>query len=129
MYPQKLLIVVIIVVLSAASSVLGQDTQQEPTNLQQLDQQLIDQQLIDQFHGRTNLATEGRYYDCMKTFGHEGFCSCLRDRAPAISTFDLYVQVVTSTKEELEYDSLDLDWQELVDGAIATREECVASSF
>ena len=70
--------------------------------------------------------TRKRYVDCLLAFGDEEFCGCLRDRLPAVASFDMYVAVVTSTKEERASANLTQDRRQLVEAVLSGREACVA---
>ena len=67
-----------------------------------------------------------KYSDCMKAFGGQKFCQCLREKSPVGIDFAGYVKVVTTTKEELEYSKADLETKRLIDNTIRAREACVA---
>ena len=62
---------------------------------------------------------------CLLAFGDEGFCGCLRENLPVITSFELYVQIVTSSKENLGYAKLSADEKVMVDNTIKARESCV----
>jgi hypothetical protein len=64
--------------------------------------------------------------DCVRAMPARKFCECLKDRAPAASTFSDYVIVVTHSKEELGYGKLDKDMKAYVDQLLSARDVCVA---
>ena len=74
----------------------------------------------------TKRQTTQRYYGCLKAFGHKEFCTCLRDKSPWILSFNDYIKIVTSTKEELNYEQLKEDDKKLVELTLKVREQCVA---
>src|ERR1051325_4136634 len=39
-----------------------------------------------------------KYSDCLKAFGNQKFCQCLRDKSPVGIDFAGYIKVVTTTK-------------------------------
>lgn len=67
-----------------------------------------------------------KYSDCMKAFGNQKFCQCLRDKSPVGIDFAGYVKVVTTTKEELGYSKTDKETKQLIDNALKAREVCVS---
>ena len=67
-----------------------------------------------------------KYSDCMKAFGNQKFCQCLRDKSPVGIDFAGYVKVVTTTKEELGYSKMDNETKQLIDNALKAREVCVS---
>ena len=63
--------------------------------------------------------------NCLKAFGNSKFCACLREKTPVGISFMGYIQVTTSTKEELKYNSLSKQDKEMVDNTLKAREQCV----
>ena len=63
----------------------------------------------------------------MMAFGHEGFCLCLNNKLAIGLNFDGYITAVTRSKADLGYPKLSLENKTLIDGALSTREACVAS--
>ena len=70
--------------------------------------------------------TRQKYSDCMKAFGNQKFCQCLRDKSPVGIDFASYIKVVTTTKEELGYAKSDKETKQLIDNALKAREACVS---
>jgi hypothetical protein len=70
-----------------------------------------------------------KYINCLQAFGVDPFCKCLGDNLPIRITFAAYVQIVTSSKEELGYDKLSDDDKQVVDTVLSVREQCVAKLF
>ncbi len=66
-----------------------------------------------------------RNYQCLKVFGHSKFCNCINKNMATGLSFWHYVQVLASTKEELDYSNLSEEDQLLVDNALKVREQCV----
>jgi hypothetical protein len=66
-----------------------------------------------------------KYSDCIKAFGNQKFCQCLRDKSPIGIDFTGYVKVVTTTKEELGYSKADKETKQLIDNTLNAREACV----
>ena len=81
---------------------------------------------LDKLKAAVDRLTEDKYLACMQAFGSDSFCTCLSHELPATINFKAYVQVVTSTKEELGYDKMGRDDKDLVDHVLAVREQCVA---
>ncbi len=69
-----------------------------------------------------------KYSDCMQAFGSDKFCGCLRDNLSVGIDFPSYIQIVTSTKEELKYETLDAKTQEVINKTLAVRDHCVTAS-
>lgn len=70
-----------------------------------------------------------RFSSCMKAFGHEKFCGCIKDKLPVYQSFDSYFFIITTDKDELNYANLDGDDKKLVDVTHLVRDGCVKSSF
>ena len=67
--------------------------------------------------------------DCLRTVGNDQFCNCLGEKLPWILSFQEYVSVVTSSKDQLAAANLSREQHEVVDKAAQARDECVASAF
>ena len=80
---------------------------------------------LDQLQKMAESIVREKYYKCMKSFGDDGFCQCLSEKLPIITTFENYISIVTSDKEELGYMNLKDDDKEIVDLTYKTRETCV----
>jgi hypothetical protein len=131
--PLGTLIVFMLALLGEAASAQGRSAPPtKPPTLEELDRT----GQLDDFIGRlTELqALAGRlskqkYAQCVRAFGHAAFCECLTNKTPVGASFDTYVRVVTSTKDELSYANLTKDDKALVDTTIAAREECVKITY
>ncbi len=66
-----------------------------------------------------------KFSDCMKAFGNQNFCQCLREKSPVGVDFAGYVKVVTTTKDELGYSKADKETKRLIDNTLKAREVCV----
>jgi hypothetical protein len=73
--------------------------------------------------------TANRYHDCLRAFGHITFCTCLRDNIPALASLSSYIEIVTQTKDELQYDSLNPTEKGFIDRIYVGRNECAQRSF
>ena len=65
---------------------------------------------------------------CMRAFGHTSFCTCIAEQSPVGVTFENYILITTSAKEDLGYSTLPLEDQRLIDGARTARDRCVAKT-
>lgn len=66
---------------------------------------------------------------CIKALGHEEFCTCISENIPADQEFANYVVAVSKTKDELNFDQLTGYYQEVVDMARASRDQCVGETM
>jgi hypothetical protein len=64
-----------------------------------------------------------RENDCLKAFGHKGFCACLNKELHWVLGFDGYIRIVTATPDQLS--SVPTDERAVVDSAVRARELCV----
>lgn len=62
---------------------------------------------------------------CLKAFGHTKFCGCLADHAPIALSFQQYISVVTHSKDENKYSTLNSENKKIYDLALAARDQCV----
>ncbi|MFS2027670.1 hypothetical protein [Massilia sp. CT11-137] len=62
---------------------------------------------------------------CLKAFGHTKFCGCLADNAPIALSFQQYISVVTHSKEENKYSTLNSENKKIYDLALTARDQCV----
>ena len=69
-----------------------------------------------------------KFSDCMKAFGNQKFCQCLREKSPIGVNFAGYVKVATATKDELGYSKADLETKGLIDNTLKAREACVSGN-
>lgn len=75
--------------------------------------------------GFTYKIVQEKYDKCLKAFGDDLFCECLRVNLPALVTFQDYITIVTSTKEELQYQDLNDAAKKAVDKTYNVIEICV----
>lgn len=80
---------------------------------------------LDQLKNLTDSLAKEKYYKCVKAFGDNKFCKCLSDNMPIVNTFEDYIVIVTSTKDELNYNNRDKKEKELIDLTYKAREMCV----
>jgi hypothetical protein len=75
-----------------------------------------------------NSISRQKYSDCLKAFGNQKFCQCLKDKSPVGIDFAGYIKVVTTTKEDLGYSQADKETKGLIDNTLNARESCVSGS-
>lgn len=100
-------------------------------SLEQLDQlSHIDKalDLLDQLQARVDQQVHATKYSCLKVFGNDAFCGCISSNLPIVFSFADYVAIVTQTKENNGYASLNTDTKKAYDSVPAVREKCVAQS-
>ncbi len=68
-----------------------------------------------------------KFSDCLKAFGNNPFCSCIRDQTPVGIGFQGYVRIMTTPKEELNYDKLSDQDRRIIDNTHTARNLCVGS--
>src|SRR5665647_559144 len=66
-----------------------------------------------------------KYSDCAKVVGKNSICQCLGDNLPVPVSFNLYVRIVTTPKEELGYPKMNQEDKAIVDVTLQAREMCV----
>ena len=64
--------------------------------------------------------------DCMMAIGGEIFCSCIADMLPSdVTSFSVYVQIASTTKDQFQYDTLSPRDRKSVDSTHAARDLCL----
>jgi hypothetical protein len=63
--------------------------------------------------------------ECMKAIGNTEFCTCIANESPGSISFLGYVEILTKTKEQLQYDLLTPENKKLVDVTRTARDHCV----
>ena len=71
-----------------------------------------------------NISNE-KYYKCLKAFGNNEYCKCLADNLPIRVTFENYILIVTSNRDELGYKDLKDEDKKMVNITYKTRNTCV----
>ena len=69
----------------------------------------------------------GRTFElkCLSAFGHTAFCHCLKENRPVATPFENYILAVTQTKDELGFNKLKKEDQQIVLRLRQTRDQCV----
>lgn len=83
------------------------------------------QDAIDDLRTLSERMSRTKYTACVKAFGSSDFCSCIKEQTPIGIDFAGYVQIVTSTRDELRYSEQDEDTKKMIDNTLQARELCV----
>lgn len=62
---------------------------------------------------------------CLKAFGHTRFCECLFDEQSVNWNFPSYVQIVTHSKDENDYDGLTKEHRLIYEQVKEIRNKCI----
>jgi hypothetical protein len=62
---------------------------------------------------------------CLSAVGNKAMCECLSVKLPVIVNFVVYVATVAKRKDELKYDTLKPEEQQLIDTIRRARDQCV----
>lgn len=102
-------------------------TKSQPTveEIQKLDQIEKAKEALDKLEQFANSITRKKHSDCIKAYGNQKFCQCLRDNLPVPVSLMLYTKIVTTPMHELGYEDLDAENKEIVDVTLSVRETCV----
>lgn len=93
--------------------------------IQKLDSIEKAKEALDKLQQLTDSITRQKYYDCLMAFGDQIFCQCIADNLPVSVSFELYVRIVKTSKDELGYSELDQENKSIVDVTLNVREKCV----
>jgi len=70
-----------------------------------------------------------RFIQCLKAFGHLNFCECIKSELPVYQSFDSYFFIITTDKDELNFEQLEGDDKELIINTHKVRDTCVNKAF
>ena len=127
----KTLLIAVIASATLVVCVRGQD-QPQPTEVERLREiQAIEdaRASLKKLQALTNEMSTTKRLKCMMAFGSAPFCECLSEKTPIGASFENYIRITTTSKEDLEYADLDAEWKSLVDNTLTARESCVTSIF
>ncbi|HHH50366.1 MAG TPA: hypothetical protein ENK52_05245 [Saprospiraceae bacterium] len=118
-------IVIILVVIPFTSFAAESTRQPTVDEIQKLDQIEKAKEALYKLKQFSDSITIKKYSDCIKAFGNQKFCQCLRNNLPVPVSFMLYTKIVTTPKDELGYAELDAENKKVVDVTLTVRENCV----
>jgi hypothetical protein len=84
---------------------------------------------LDKMEVLSSELVQNKRFACLKAFGNKDFCNCIVDNLPIIISFKNYIALTTSSKDEIGYEKLPKDDQELFDKTITARNLCVKKVF
>jgi len=116
---------VVLAALLTAASTAGAQSLEELKQKESLDHTM---DLLNQAEAILNSASRQRRVDCAKAIGNVPLCTCLDDKLAVAWSFADYVAILTRTKEENGYDSIDTKLKPAYDNVAAVRDACVASA-
>ncbi len=65
------------------------------------------------------------FSDCLKAIGHTKFCNCIKEKRPAVFSFNEYISITISSKDELKYSQQPKDIKQAIDETLKARDQCV----
>ena len=80
---------------------------------------------LDQVENLAENISKEKYYKCVKAFGNNEYCKCLAEDLPIRVTFEKYILIITSNRDELGYKDLKDEDKKMVDITYKTRNTCV----
>ncbi len=111
-----------------ATTCLAQEPRSQLDILRQLHQLAEAKRTAELLKNLINNATVDKKVACVMAFDSIKFCSCIADISSVGLDFYRYINIVTQSREELHYNEMSADNQQLVDLTYATREHCVQAS-
>jgi hypothetical protein len=66
---------------------------------------------------------------CLKAVGRDKFCNCIGENLPAAVSFEQYIHIMVTSKEELGYSAMPPEQKKMVDATLEAREKCVEKGF
>ena len=85
--------------------------------------------ILDQLRLMTQQRTKRKELLCMKAFGHKVFCACLAHESPVGVTFEQYLTIVITARDEMNYSGLKDEDKTLVDNSRRARDVCAEQAF
>ena len=83
----------------------------------------------DELLAKMKVVTETKRQNCIAAFGHKVFCDCLANETPVGISFEGYIKVVTTEKEDLRYSQLPDEDKKIVDKTRLVRNKCVKKAL
>jgi len=80
---------------------------------------------IDRLMTLTESMSKEKKLQCLTAVANEPFCECLTQSLPVVINFVQYVAIITTTKEDLKYNTLSRDDRLAVDNTRAARDQCI----
>jgi hypothetical protein len=84
---------------------------------------------VAELRGLATSITTKKRLKCMMAVGTEPFCDCLAQNTPVGASFEDYITITTTSKDDLKYSTLDQETKGLVDNTLKAREACVVKAF
>ena len=110
----------------------GQESQPKSLTLEEIERlQQIDKtiSMLDQIQKKSEEVDAKFRVQCLRARVNENFCTCLLKNRPWVLDFVGYRNIVTSTKEELNYTKLNKEEKGVVDNTYAAREICAKGNL
>ena len=121
---QEAAVLFAVLALSAATPVQGREPSLEELEMEhRLDQA---SRIFEKHDLSIEQISADFNYRCLRAIGDSAFCECLVKKRPYILRFEQYVGISSSTKAELDYDTLSDNGKKIVDEVILVRDECIA---
>jgi hypothetical protein len=121
----RILTIAVLLALLFSSTTFAQNKQMPVKDIEKAEQadKLISS--LDELQALADKIVKTKYYKCLKAFGDDAFCQCLKNNLPVVSNFEMYITAITSTKEEMDYPNLKDDDKKMIDAIYKVRETCV----
>ena len=122
---RKAVVLASVIVMALGGAATAQDKRSGIELLEQIEALEKASNSADQLMLAVDRMSRKKYSDCMKAFGSQKFCACLRDKSPVGISFVGYVHIVTTPKAEIGYAKASAEDKAMIDRALETREACV----
>ena len=109
--------------LLLAAPLHAQDDMQEKIRLLEQQVQELKTLRVQQAVGRQKAD------QCLKAVGRDTFCNCIGENLPAAVSFEQYIHIMVTSKENLGYSVMPPEEKKMVDSVLETREKCVEKGF
>ena len=125
----SLILTILLIFFSSSLAEENSGTTQKALTLEEIGQKEARENVGNNLQKLANhllQSAEIKYNNCLKAFGDEEFCQCIKNKTPPGITFAEYIAIVIKTKEDLGYSQSDNATKEMIDNTIKARETCIS---
>jgi hypothetical protein len=125
----SIILTILLIFFSSSFAEENSGTTQKALTLEEIGQKEARENVSNNLQKLANhllQSAETKYNNCLKAFGDEEFCRCIKNKTPSGITFAEYIEIIINTKEDLGYSQSDNATKVMIDNTIKARETCVS---
>jgi hypothetical protein len=89
----------------------------------------LDGSTVEEMKTLVSKMTPEKLDSCVKAFGNTDFCGCIETNLPVGISFRRYIEVATSSDDELGNKNHSKEDQEMLEQILDVRDKCVQEAF